>query len=47
MHTGVQLAKMTPFRSYVVMMGCCIASVGGGALKLDAFPVYISVRYQH
>ena len=41
---GVQLAKMTPFRSYVVIMGSCVAAVFGKAVGLDSFPVYISVR---
>ncbi|DBA79749.1 TPA: hypothetical protein ACH3X1_008414 [Trebouxia sp. C0004] len=40
---GVQLAKMTPFRSYVVIMGSCVAAVFGKAVGLDSFPVYISV----
>ncbi len=35
---------MTPFRSYVVVTGSCVASVFAKALNLDAFPVYISVR---
>ncbi len=41
---GVQLAKMTPFRSYVVIHGSCVAAVFGKAVGLDSFPVYISVR---
>ncbi len=35
---------MTPFRSYVVIMGSCVAAVFGKAVGLDSFPVYISVR---
>ncbi|KAL0025889.1 hypothetical protein WJX79_010702 [Trebouxia sp. C0005] len=42
--TGVQLAKMTPTRSYIVIMGSCVAAVFGRAVGLDLFPVYISVR---
>ncbi len=41
---GLQLAKMTPFRSYVVIIGSCVAAVFGKAAGLDSFPVYISVR---
>lgn len=41
---GVQLAKMTPTRSYIVIMGSCVAAVFGRAVGLDLFPVYISVR---
>ena len=35
---------MTPFRSYIVIMGSCVAAVFGKAVGLDSFPVYISVR---
>ncbi|DBA83574.1 TPA: hypothetical protein ACH3X2_006489 [Trebouxia sp. C0005] len=37
--TGVQLAKMTPTRSYIVIMGSCVAAVFGRAVGLDLFPV--------
>ena len=40
---GVQLAKMTPFRSYVVLVGSCITSVFAKAFGYDAFPMYVSV----
>ena len=36
--------KDDSLRSYVVIMGYCVAAVFGKAVGLDSFPVYISVR---
>ena len=43
-NAGVQLAKMTPCRSFVVIMGSCVAAVFGKAVGFESFPVYVSVR---
>ena len=44
---GVQLAKMSPFRSYVVLVGSCMTTVFAKALGYDAFPIYVSVSLLH
>ena len=44
---GVQLARMTPFRSYVAVIGAAVATIFARQLQLNnGMRTYISVRYQ-
>ena len=43
MHAGVQLAKLSPFRSSIVLFSAAVGSVFGQALNFDVLHVHLSV----